>query len=152
MLRGSEHLLEGITPDGQIRVAAREAVQREMTAHFRPEFLTRIDDIVLFKPLTLDEIKQIVDLQTQDLRQRLAERGIRLEMTDEARDFVARSGFDPVYGARPLKRFLQHELETRIGRAMIAGQVVEGSTVEVRIEEGRLATAIRASEKVPAPA
>jgi ATP-dependent Clp protease ATP-binding subunit ClpB len=149
---GSQHLLEGISPDGEIQDHAREAVNREMRAHFRPEFLNRVDDIVLFKPLSLEEIEQIVGLQTDDLGRRLAERGIRLEITDEAREFVARSGYDPVYGARPLKRFLQHELETRIGRALIAGEVVEGSTVHVGVENGRLSAAILSGDKLTAHA
>ncbi|HEX2163022.1 MAG TPA: ATP-dependent chaperone ClpB, partial [Thermoanaerobaculia bacterium] len=130
---GSPHLLEGLTEGGEIREAAREAVMRELRSHFRPEFLNRIDDIVLFKPLTFEEIKRIVDLQTEDLKRRLADRGIELELTDEAHELVARQGFDPVYGARPLKRFLQRELESRIGRAIIAGEVREGSVLRVGV-------------------
>ncbi len=140
---GSQYLLDGVTEEGQLTEEARDAVQREMRAHFRPEFLNRVDDIVLFKPLTLEETKQIVDLQVQDLAQRLASRGISLDLTEEARDFIARSGYDPVYGARPLKRYLQHQLETRIGRALIAGEVSEGSTVEVGVNNGELETTIR---------
>ena len=148
---GSQYLLDGITPDGRITEDARDAIQREMRSHFRPEFLNRVDDIVLFKPLTLAEIRQIVELQTTDLSNRLAARGIGLELTDEALDFVARSGFDPVYGARPLKRFLQHELETRIGRAIISGQVTDGSTIEVSVERGGLTTTVRTSEGESVP-
>ena len=149
---GSEYLLEGISPEGEIVESAREALRREMRSHFRPEFLNRIDDIVLFKPLTLEEITQIVDLQTEELQRRLVDRGIRLELTDPARDLVARSGYDPVYGVRPLKRFLRRELETRIGRALIAGEAVAGSVVEVRVEGGRLTTAIRSPDEVTAHA
>jgi ATP-dependent Clp protease ATP-binding subunit ClpB len=105
---------------------------------------------VLFSSLTLDEIKQIVDLQTEDLRRRLAERGIGLELSDEARDFIARKAYDPVYGARPLKRYLQHEVETRIGRALIAGEITEGSTIQVDVDDGALTTAIETPETVPA--
>lgn len=143
---GSPHLLEGVTDGGEIRESARDAVMRELRAHFRPEFLNRVDDIVLFKPLTLPEIEQIVDLQMEDLRKRLAERNIRIEMTEPARQLVARQGFDPVYGARPLKRFLQHHLETRIGRALLAGEVRDGSVVEVGVRNGDLAVEIRQPE------
>ncbi|MCP4006351.1 MAG: AAA domain-containing protein, partial [bacterium] len=118
---GSPHLLEGVTDRGEITEAAREAVTREMRMQFRPEFLNRVDDIVLFKPLLLSEIQQIVGLLTRDLSHRLAERGIKLELSEPAREYIAREGYDPVYGARPLKRYLQHHLETRIGRALIAG-------------------------------
>jgi ATP-dependent Clp protease ATP-binding subunit ClpB len=131
---GSPYLLEGVMASGEITEQARAAVLREMRQHFRPEFLNRVDDIVLFKPLTLEEIKQIVDLLTAELRKRLADRNIQLELSDATREFVARKGFDPVYGARPLRRFLQHELETRIGRALVAGNVLEGATIRVAME------------------
>ncbi|MBI5142418.1 MAG: ATP-dependent chaperone ClpB [Nitrospirae bacterium] len=134
---GSQYLLEGVTSGGEIAERARAEVMREMRHQFRPEFLNRVDDIVLFKPLMLEEIKRIVDLLTADLRKRLADRNIGIELTDAAREFAARQGFDPVYGARPLKRFLQHELETRIGRRLIAGDVAEGSVITVDAgEEG----------------
>ncbi len=139
---GSHYLLEGVTSHGEITEQARAAVLREMRQHFRPEFLNRVDDIVLFKPLTIDEIKRIVDLLTAELRKRLADRDMQLVLTDAAREFIARKGFDPVYGARPLRRFLQHELETRIGRALIAGDVAEGATIRVDVREGTLITAI----------
>ena len=119
----------------------------ELRDQFRPEFLNRVDDIVLFKPLTLGEIQQIVGLQTDELRRRLSERGVSLEVEEEAVELIARSGFDPVYGARPLKRFLQRELETRIGRALIAGEVTEGSTVRVAVENGELAVATAGSRE-----
>jgi len=141
---GSHHLLEGVNDRGEISDAARDAVMLEMRSHFRPEFLNRVDDIVLFRPLTLAEIGQIVELQTEDLRHRLAERNISVELTDAAKTLVARNGFDPVYGARPLKRYLQHELESRIGRAIIAGDVTAGSTLRVDVEDGELAVAIEA--------
>ncbi|MBM3222961.1 MAG: AAA family ATPase, partial [Candidatus Tectomicrobia bacterium] len=139
---GSPHLLEGVTRQGEITESARAAVMREMRQHFRPEFLNRVDDIVLFKPLTIEEITRIVDLLTVELRKRLAERDIGLVLSDAARAFIARKGFDPVYGARPLRRFLQHELETRIGRALIAGNVLEGATIRVDVREDTLTTAI----------
>ena len=135
---GSQRLLEGVTDTGEIREDVRDAVLREMRQHFRPEFLNRVDDIVVFKPLTREEIERIVDLLTEDLRRRLADRRIALELTPDARAFVAREGYDPVYGARPLKRFLQRELETRIGRALVAGDVKDGETVVVDLQEGRI--------------
>lgn len=139
---GSPYLLEGVTRHGEITEEARTAVMREMRQHFRPEFLNRVDDIVLFKPLTIEEIKRIVDLLTAELRKRLADRNIDLVLSDAARQFIARKGFDPVYGARPLRRFLQHELETRIGRALIAGDVQEGATVTVDLREDALITTV----------
>jgi ATP-dependent Clp protease ATP-binding subunit ClpB len=139
---GSTHLLEGVLATGEITESARDAVMRELRSHFRPEFLNRVDDIILFKPLKLEEIKKIVDLQTEDLRKRLADRGVRLELTEAAREHVARQGFDPVYGARPLKRYLQHELESKIGRALVAGEVRDGALLQVDVKEGHLAVAI----------
>ena len=127
--------------------------------HFRPEFLNRVDDIVLFKPLTLAEIQEIVDLLTEDLRRRLSDRRIGLDMTDEAREFVARKGYDPVFGARPLKRFLQRELETRIGRALIGGDILDGARITVDVDDGTLVVGHHnpepresVNEEQPAPA
>jgi len=149
---GSPLLLEGIDARGEISEAARDAVMRELRGHFRPEFLNRLDDVVLFRPLSLPEIEQIVELLTADLRQRLEERGVRLELTPEARTLVAREGFDPVYGARPLKRFLQRHLESRIGRALLAGEASDGSTVRVSVRGGELDVAIESPAAVPAGA
>ncbi|MCG3135134.1 MAG: Chaperone protein ClpB [Planctomycetes bacterium] len=145
---GSPHLLDGVTRDGRILESARDAVMKEMRAHFRPEFLNRIDDIVLFKPLTKPEIRRIVELLLGDLRKRLADRRIAVEVSPEALDLVADQGFDPVYGARPLKRYLQRELETRIGRALVSGEVDEGSRIVVSVHEGRLT--VRAESPEPA--
>jgi ATP-dependent Clp protease ATP-binding subunit ClpB len=128
---GSDYLLDGITSAGEIQPEAREHVMAQLRIRFRPEFLNRVDDIVLFKPLTLDEIEQVVGLMFEDLRDRLAERGITLEVTHEARRFIAEQGFDPVYGARPLRRFIAHEVETRVGRALLSGDVGEGGTIRV---------------------
>ncbi len=149
---GSAHLIQGIGADGEIGEAARDAVMAELRAHFRPEFLNRVDDILLFKGLSLDEIQQIVDLQTDDLRRRLAERAAGLELTPAARELVARAGYDPVYGARPLKRYLQRELETRIGRAIVAGELLEGSRVRVDAADGQLAVEILAPSEETAAA
>jgi ATP-dependent Clp protease ATP-binding subunit ClpB len=135
---GSQHLLEGVTPDGEIREEAGKAVMAELRHHFRPEFLNRVDDIVLFKPLSRGEIKRIIYLLAADLRKRLADRRIGLEITDAACDLIAREAYDPVYGARPLKRYLQHHLETRIGRALIGGDIHEGATISVDEQGGEL--------------
>jgi len=135
---GAPILLEGITPAGEIREAARAQVMAELRQHFRPELLNRIDEVVLFKPLQATEIRAIVDLLLQDLRRRLADRRIQVEVTDKAKTFLGNQGYDPVFGARPLKRYLQRELETRIGRQLIAGQVPDGSTVQVDVAGGEL--------------
>jgi len=135
---GSHYLMEGVTDRGEIREAAREQIMRDLRQHFRPEFLNRIDDIVLFKPLTLPEVEKIVMLLTKDLTKRLADRRITVEITDEARQFIARSGYDPVYGARPLRRFIQRELETRIGRAIMKGEIPDGTTLKVGLKDGAL--------------
>jgi ATP-dependent Clp protease ATP-binding subunit ClpB len=145
---GSQYLLEGVTDDGTIQDNARDMVMRELRNGFRPEFLNRVDDIILFKPLTLAETELIVDLQVEELQRRLAGRGFTLELTPAARTFVARAAYDPVYGARPLKRYLQHHLETRIGRAMIASEVAEGSCIRVDEENGALV--VDFSESSPA--
>lgn len=135
---GSTYLLDGLTSDGEIREDARGAVMGELRRHFRPEFLNRVDDIVLFKPLTMEETKKIIDLLAADLSMRLMARRLSLHLTEAAREFIARAGYDPVYGARPLKRFIQRELETRIGRAIIAGLIPDGSTVKVDVQNDEL--------------
>ncbi len=135
---GSPYLLEGVTDDGKIREPARDAVMAELRQQFRPEFLNRIDDVVLFKPLLLSEITKIVDLLIVDLRNRLSNRQIDLTLSEDAKGFIARKGFDPVFGARPIKRFLQHELETRIGRALISGDISDGAQIEVDVADGDL--------------
>jgi ATP-dependent Clp protease ATP-binding subunit ClpB len=144
---GSQHLMEGISREGEIGHVARESVLSDLRAAFRPEFLNRIDEVVLFKPLRLEEIEQIVDLQAEDLRRRLKERQVRLDLTAEAREFVARAGFDPVYGARPLKRYLQRHLETRIGRALVAGEIPDGSTITVSVKDDDLVIGTKAASK-----
>ncbi|WP_346109815.1 ATP-dependent chaperone ClpB [Nonomuraea maheshkhaliensis] len=143
---GSQHLLDGITSDGEIKPEARDGVMAELRRHFRPEFLNRIDDIVLFKPLTEAEIEQIVDLMFTDIRQRLADRRLTLEVSEEARKLIANQGYDPVYGARPLRRFIAREVETRIGRALLAGDVPDGSTIVVGADKGELNVTFYAPE------
>src|SRR6202030_2850283 len=99
--------------------------------HFRPASLTRLDDIMLFKPLTQAETERMVDLMLDDLRARLGERQMKLEITDDARRFIARQGYDPVYGARPLRRFISREVETRIGRALLGGDMRDGAVIRI---------------------
>jgi ATP-dependent Clp protease ATP-binding subunit ClpB len=135
---GAPYLLEGITPDGDIREEARKAVMNELKTGFRPEFLNRVDDIVLFKPLHLNEVAKIAGLLAEQLKQRLKEQRITLSISDEALSFIAQAGFDPVYGARPLKRYLQRELETRVARAIVGGNAPEGSVMQVKVENGAL--------------
>jgi ATP-dependent Clp protease ATP-binding subunit ClpB len=150
---GSQHLLAGVTGDGEIKDDARTAVMAELRGHLRPEFLNRVDDIVLFKPLTLPEIEKVVDLLVQDLRNRLADRQLVLQLTEAARRHVAAEGFDPVYGARPLRRYLQREVETRIGRALLSGDVTDGSTVVVDYsDDAGLTVTWRAPDQVTRPA
>ncbi|HEY2765853.1 MAG TPA: AAA family ATPase, partial [Pseudonocardiaceae bacterium] len=131
---GSQYLMDGVTPDAEIRPEARELVMAELRSAFRPEFLNRIDEIVLFTPLNQGEIEQIVELMFNDLRHRLAERQIALEVSEDARRFIAAKGFDPVYGARPLRRFIAREVETRIARALLTDAVPDGATVRVEMK------------------
>jgi len=135
---GSQYLLEGITETGELKPGVREQVMSVVRGHFRPEFLNRIDEIVLFKPLVLEEIKKIIDLLLNDLRKRLEERKIELELTPQAREFIAREAYDPVYGARPLRRYLQHNIETRLAKELIAGRLNDGQKVVVDVVDGRL--------------
>jgi ATP-dependent Clp protease ATP-binding subunit ClpB len=135
---GSPYLLEGVTGSGEIKPDARELVMSELRRHFRPEFLNRVDDIVLFKPLTEGEIEHIVSLMLNDVRGRLADRRITIEVSEAALRYIAEQGFDPVYGARPLRRFIAHEVETRIGRALLSGDVRDGATIRVDWREGEL--------------
>ena len=145
---GSEYLLQGVIQNGEIREDARASVMDALRRHFMPEFLNRVDDIVMFKPLTMDEIKKIIDLLAEDLNRRLKPRRLTFRLTDAARDFIAGAGYDPVYGARPLKRFVQREVETRIGRAIIAGSITDGSTITVDVQDGELVVTHAAEEAV----
>src|SRR6201999_159102 len=135
---GSQYLVEDATSGGEIKPDVRERVLAEMRSYFRPEFLNRLDDIVLFKPLTQAEIEHIVDLMPNDLRSRLSERQMTLEITEDARRFLAQQGFDPVYGARPLRRFIGREVETRIGRALLTGEVRDGAVIRIDYTGGEL--------------
>jgi len=144
---GSPHLLEGVRDDGTIEEGARGRVMAALRAHFRPEFLNRLDEIVLFKPLQQEEIEKIIDILASTLSQRLSDQGIRVEITGRAKTFIAKAGYDPVYGARPMKRFLQKEVETRIARLLIGGNLVKGALIQVDEKNGHLE--VSAQEEVP---
>ena len=136
---GSRFLVENASDlVGEIADETREKVMAELRAHFRPEFLNRVDEIVLFKPLTMKEITRIVELQVGLLRARLAERHIELELSESAAELLGRRGYDPMYGARPLKRLIQRELETKLSRALLKGEVTDNSKVEVTAKKGEL--------------
>ncbi|HOX01463.1 MAG TPA: ATP-dependent chaperone ClpB [Candidatus Paceibacterota bacterium] len=141
---GSPLLIENTGASGEIAEPVRREVLSELRRHFRPEFLNRIDEIVLFKPLTLAEIEQIVDLQLGLLRQRLAQRQIDLELTPAARESIAREGYDPVYGARPLKRFIQRHVETALSRKLLAGDIPDSSRITLDFKKGQLEFAVKA--------
>lgn len=142
---GSQYLMEGVTENGEIKEGAKEYVMRELKNSFKPEFLNRVDDIVLFKPLKLEEIEKIVDLLIEQLKKRLEERKITIELSQRARIYIARNGYDPVYGARPLKRYIQKEIETKVGRELIAGKILDGSKITVDVEGNNLT--IKAEKK-----
>jgi ATP-dependent Clp protease ATP-binding subunit ClpB len=136
---GAEYLLTGARDSsGGITDDVRDLVLTELRGRFRPEFLNRVDDIIIFAPLGLEQIESIVDLMMGDLRRRLAERQITLELTPEARRLIAERGYDPLYGARPLRRYISHDIETRLGRALLSGSVREGSTVRIDVRNGDL--------------
>lgn len=128
---GSIHLLEGVDSSGVLNESSINKVSNELKIHFRPEFLNRVDDIVFFKPLIKEEIRKIVDIQFVQLADRLKDRRIVLELTDSAKDYIINNSYDPVYGARPIKRFMQKKLETFIGRALIAGEINDGDGIEI---------------------
>ncbi len=135
---GSMHMLEGIDNEGNLAESTRHTVMEELRAHFRPEFLNRVDETVLFTPLNLEQIKYIVDLQLERLRSRLEHRKITLDMTDAAKAFVASAGYDPVYGARPLKRYIQHNVETILARKLISGDILDGQHIIMDVKDNFL--------------
>ncbi len=135
---GSMHLLEGIDENGEIRPEAEEAVMEELKGNFRPEFLNRLDEIIMFKPLTKDNIGNIIKLLMEDLNKRLADRELKVELTKAAEDYITEKGYDPVYGARPLKRFLQKYVETLAAKLILADKVREGETILIDLTDGEL--------------
>ena len=138
---GSQYLLDGITPDGEISEDARAKVKADLRASFRPEFLNRLDEIILFKPLTKDNLNGIIDNLLNGLRKRMADRtagGLQLEVTDAAKALIIDQGYDPIYGARPLKRYLQSAAETLIAKEILAGNLDTGSTIVLDAADGKL--------------
>lgn len=140
---GSLELLEGCDKNGNISDKVSESVMKELRLHFRPEFLNRVDDIILFKPLRLDQIVKIVDLQLDNLGKRLALHDIKLECSDEAKRWIAKEAYDPAFGARPIKRYIQHNLETKIGRTLIERSIGEGATVSITLSDGKLSVEVK---------
>ena len=135
---GSQHLLDGIAADGSISEEAQSAVMQELKMSFRPEFLNRLDEIIMFHPLTRENLGGIIDIMVSLLRERLADKSLSLEITDSAKQLIIERGYDPLYGARPLRRYLQSSVETLIARAILGGNLAAGSTITVDVENGEL--------------
>ena len=140
---GSSYLLEGIDEAGDISTQAESLVMEDLRAHFRPEFLNRLDEIILFKPLNKEDIRSIVDLLITNLNKRLEDRSIRVELTDVAKQLVIEQAYDPVYGARPLKRYLQKNVETLSARLILGDQVKEGDTIIIEAEGDKLTAKVK---------
>lgn len=135
---GSPYLLEGIEENGEIKQEAREAVERDLRAHFRPEFLNRLDEMIMFKPLTKENIGGIVELLLADLNKRLKDQELSIELTKTAKDYIIEGGYDPVYGARPLKRYVQKYVETLTAKLILAGNISAGSRIVIDVENDEL--------------
>ena len=135
---GSSYLLEGIGEDGMISEDAKQAVLRELRRSFRPEFLNRLDEIIMFRPLTRENLTGITGIMLDSLKKRLEERQLGLEISGEALDYIIDCGYDPLYGARPLRRFIQNNVETLIAKEILSGDLGTGSVLHVDLKEGRL--------------
>ena len=135
---GSSYLLDGIDEQGNISEASQQAVMEELRAHFRPEFLNRLDEMIMFKPLTKDNIYDIIDLLIADVNKRLDDKEIQIALTDAAKSYIVDAGYDPTYGARPLKRYLQKNVETLAAKLMLQGDVGAQDTIVIDVENGRL--------------
>ena len=135
---GSQYLLDGIGPDGSITQEAREQVEQLLHRSFRPEFLNRLDEIVFYKPLTKDNITKIIDLQINDLNKRLADKQLRCEVSEEAKQFIIDAAYDPQFGARPLRRYVQHTVETMLSKRLLRGDILPNQTVTVDAVDGQL--------------
>ena len=143
---GSSYLLDGIDEDGNIKAEAEELVMSDLRGNFRPEFLNRLDEIIMFKPLTKDNIGGIVELLLDELNARLVDRDLHIELTDAAKTYVIDNGYDPVYGARPLKRFLQKNVETLAARVILEGNANMGDIITLDVKDGELTTSVRPEE------
>ena len=135
---GSEYLLSGINPDGSIEDSARQQVEALLRRSFRPEFLNRLDEIVFYKPLTKENVTKIIDLQIEKLNSRLADQQITCRLTPAAKAFIVDAAYDPEFGARPLRRYVQHTVETMLSKKLLRGDVTTGSTVTVDCVDGEL--------------
>ena len=135
---GSQYLLDGIEPDGSISASAQEAVMGELHRSFRPEFLNRLDEIIMFRPLTKDNLNGIIDIMVEGLRARLVDKSLKLDITDAAKALIIERGYDPLYGARPLRRYLQSSVETLIARRILSGDIAAGAMLTVDVENGEL--------------
>ncbi len=140
---GSSYLLEGIDENGNISEESQSMVMNELRAHFRPEFLNRLDETILFKPLTKGNIYDIIDLLVKDVNKRLADRELQIELTEAAKNHIVTGGYDPMYGARPLKRYLQKHVETLAARLMLEGNVSAGQTIVIDESDGKLTAGSR---------
>ena len=140
---GSQYLLDGIGEDGSIRPEAEDMVMNDLRAHFRPEFLNRLDEIIMFKPLTKDNISGIIELMLSDVNKRLADRELSIELSDAAKDFVIEHGYEPAYGARPLKRFLTKHVDTLAARLILEGNVREGDVILIDEQGGKLMASVK---------
>ena len=140
---GSSYLLDGIDADGNITQEAQQLVMNDLRNHFRPEFLNRLDETILFKPLTKSNITSIIDLLLKELNGRLSERELQIELTPEAKAFIADHGFDPVYGARPLKRYMQKYVETLAAKLILGGDISTGQTIVIDVADGQLEARVK---------
>ena len=140
---GSSYLLDGIEADGSISEQAQNAVMTELRGNFRPEFLNRLDEIILFKPLTKDNIGNIIRLLVKDLNKRLADRELSIELTDKAKEFIVENGYDPIYGARPLKRYLQKNVETLAARLILSDGVRAEDVILIDVENDQLVAKVK---------
>ncbi|MBO4750009.1 MAG: AAA family ATPase, partial [Lachnospiraceae bacterium] len=142
---GAQYLLDGISPDGSIVPEAEKAVMEDLRAHFRPEFLNRLDETILFKPLTKQNISGIIDLLMKDVNARLAEKELTIELSDDAKQLIAEEAYDPIYGARPLKRYLQKNVETLAARLILSGEVDQEDVIRIEREGDELKAVVRKS-------
>ena len=140
---GSSYLLEGIDSEGNISDEARQNTMNDLKAHFRPEFLNRLDEIIMFKPLTKDNISGIIDILIGRLNKRLETKELTLQLTPAAKDYITDHGYDPVYGARPLKRYLQKYVETLAARKILSGDVHAGDTLVLDVQNGEFIVTVK---------
>ena len=139
---GSSYLLEGINENGEITEEARNRVEHELKNHFRPEFINRLDEIIMFKPLTRDNISGIIDILMDNLNDRVADKDLSITLTEAAKDYITEHGYDPVYGARPLKRYLQKNVETMTAKLILGDDLETGNRIIMDVENDKLVTRV----------